>query len=122
LNGKFILILFLTVLLTITGCSDSASHKETAKGSERRIMHGKTTLRLVIHWPGDDFASKKDIEAQNKIQSLISEKKVGKIISAGTGMGWMDIVIEVKDKTAARSAISEIMRIAAPARKYTIEQ
>jgi hypothetical protein len=121
MNRKFILILSLTALLTITGCSDNASHEGTAKTSERRIIHDEITLRLIIHWPGDDFASRQDIEARNKIQNLISEKKVGKIISAGTGMGWMDIVIGVKDKPAARSSISEIMRVAAPARKYTIE-
>jgi hypothetical protein len=47
---------------------------------------------------------------------------VGKIISVGTGMGWMDIVVEVKDKQIARSSILEIMRTVAPTQKFTIEQ
>jgi hypothetical protein len=47
---------------------------------------------------------------------------VGKIISVGTGMGWMDIVVEVKDKQIARSSISEIMRTIAPTQKFTLEQ
>ena len=85
------------------------------------MMPAEATLRLVIRWPGDDFASRQDIETRDKIQNLIFERRVGKIVSAGTGMGWMDIVIKVKDKQAARSAISQIMRTAAPARKFTIE-
>jgi hypothetical protein len=121
MNKKIVLILSLTALLTVCGCSDYATHKETAKTPARPAMHDMPVLRLVIRWPGDDFASRQDIETQNKIQNLISERKVGKIISAGTGMGWMDIVIRVKDKTIARSSISEIMRIAAPTRKFTIE-
>ncbi len=121
MNRKFALILSLAALLTLFGCSDNASHKKTAKTPERRIMHDETLLRLVIRWPGDDFASRQDIEERNKIERLISERKLGKIISAGTGMGWMDIVVKVKNKQAARSSISELMRIAAPTRKFTIE-
>lgn len=121
MNIKFTLILSLIATLTVTGCSDNAPHGKTAKTSEREISHDENKLRLVIRWPGDDFASRQDIETRNEIESLIFERKVGKIISVGTGMGWMDIVVEVKDKQIARSSISEIMRIAAPTRKFTLE-
>lgn len=121
MHGKFALILFFAAFLTVIACSDDASQKGIAKTSERRIIHNETNLRLVIRWPGDDFASRQDIETQNRIQKLISERKVGRIISSATGMGWMDIVVKVKDKPVARSTISDIMRIAAPERKFTIE-
>ena len=121
MNMKFALILSLAALLTVIGCSDDASHKETAKTSETGIVHDDNVLRVVIRWPGDDFASKQDIETRNKIQRLIFERNVGKVLRVGTGMGWMDIIIEVKDKKVARSLIPEIMRSVAPARKFTIE-
>lgn len=121
MNKKFALILSLAALLTVFGCSDNASRKETAKTPERRIVHDETLLRLVIRWPGDDFASRQDIEERNKIQRLIYERKLGKIISAGTGMGWMDIVVKVKNKQTAQSSISELMHTVAPTRKFTIE-
>jgi hypothetical protein len=121
MNIKLALILFLMAMLTVIGCSDDAPHDKTAKTSERGMMQDENKLRLVIRWPGDDFASRQDIETRNKIESLILERKVGKIISVGTGMGWMDIAVEVKDKRAARLSISKIMRIVAPSRKFTIE-
>jgi len=121
MNIKFALILSLMALLTIIGCSDDVPHGKTAKTSERGTMIDENKLRVVIRWPGDDFASRQDIETRNKIESLILERKVGKIISVGTGMGWMDIAVEVKDKQVARSSISEIMRIVAPTRKFNIE-
>lgn len=121
MNIKFALILSLMAILTIFGCSDDVSNGKTAKTSERGMMLDDNKLRVVIRWPGDDFASRQDIETRNKIESLILERKVGKIILVGTGMGWMDIAVEVKDKQAARSSISEIMRIVAPTRKFTIE-
>jgi hypothetical protein len=85
-------------------------------------MQDENTLRLVIRCYGDDFAATQDIATRNKIERLILERKIGKIIRVGTGMGWMAIVVEVKDKQIARSSINEIMRIAAPTRKFTIEE
>jgi hypothetical protein len=122
MNIKFALILFLAAVLTVIGCSDDAAHQETAKTTETGMIHDEGTLRVVIHWPGDDFASRQDIDTRNKVSTLISEKKVGKVVSVGTGMGWMDIIVEVKDKKVARSSISEIMRIVAPTRKFTVEE
>ena len=121
MNIKFALILSLMALLTIIGCSDDVPHGKTAETSEHGMMLDEYTLRIVIRWPGDDFASRQDIETRNKIESLILERNVGKITRVGTGMGWMDIVVEVRDKQVARSSISEIMRMVAPTRKFTIE-
>jgi len=121
MNIKFALILSVMALLTIIGCSDDVPHGKTAKTAERGMMLYENKLRVVIRWPGDDFASRQDIETRNKIESLILERKVGKITRVGTGMGWMDIAVEVKDKQVARSSISEIMRMVAPTRKFTIE-
>jgi len=121
MNIKFALILSLMALLTIIGCSDDVPHGKTAKPPERGMMLDENTLRVVIRWPGDDFASRQDVETRNKIESLILERKVGIITRVGTGMGWMDIAVEVKDKQVARSSISEIMRMVAPTRKFTIE-
>jgi hypothetical protein len=118
---KFILILFLMAFLTVTGCADDAPHGKTPKTSERGMSHNENKLRVVIRWPGDDFASRQDIETRNEIESSILDRNVGKIISVGTGMGWMDIVVEVQDKQIARSSIAEIMRLVAPTRKFTIE-
>ena len=121
MNIKLVSILCLIALLTLIGCSDDAPHGKAAKTSEHGTMQDENMLRIVIRWPGDDFASRQDIETRNKIESLILERNVGKITRVGTGMGWMDIVVEVKDKQVARSSISEIMRIVAPTRKFTIE-
>ena len=122
MNIKLALILCLIALLTLIGCSDDVPHGKTAKTSERETMQDENTLRVVIRWPGDDVASRQDIETRNKIESLMLERKIGKIIRVGTGMGWMAITVEVKDKQVARSSINEIMRIAAPTRKFTIEE
>jgi hypothetical protein len=109
-------------LLTLIGCSGDVPPDKTARSPELEMMLDEDTLRVIIRWPGDDFASIPDIETRNKIESLIIERKVGKIIRVGTGMGWMDIAVEVKDKQVAQSSIAEIMHIVAPTRKFTIEQ
>ena len=122
MNIKLVLILYLIALLTVINCSDDVQQGKIAKTSERGTMQDENTLRLVIRWPGDDFAARQDIETRNEIESLILERNIGKIIRVGTGMGWMAITVEIKDKQIARSAINEIMRTAAPTRKFTIEE
>jgi hypothetical protein len=122
MNIKLAIILFLIALLTLINCSDDIPKGNIAKTSERGTMQEENILRIVIRWPGDDFATKQDIETRNNIESLILERKIGKVIRVGTGMGWMDITVEVKDKQDVRSSINDIMRIAAPTRKFTIEE
>jgi hypothetical protein len=122
MNIKLAIILFLIALLTLINCSDDIPQGNIAKTSERGTMQEENILRIVIRWPGDDFATKQDIETRNNIERLILEKKIGKVIRVGTGMGWMDITVEVKDKQDVRSSINDIMRIAAPTRKFTIEE
>jgi hypothetical protein len=122
MNIKLAIILFLIALLTLINCSDDIPKGNIAKTSERGTMQEENIFRIVIRWPGDDFATKQDIETRNNIERLILEKKIGKVIRVGTGMGWMDITVEVKDKQDVRSSINDIMRIAAPTRTFTIEE
>jgi len=42
-------------------------------------------------------------------------------VRTGTGMGWMDIVIEVQNKERARREIAAIVKRIAPGFRLTIE-
>ena len=80
------------------------------------------TLRIVFKWHGDDFASRQDLAIRDKIGDLIRERGVGKIIRAGNGMGWMDILIEVEDKDNATPKLEAIIKETEPAIIFTIEE
>ena len=80
-----------------------------------------TVLRIIIKWPGDDFASKQDLETRGKIEKLIVERGVGRILRNGTGMGWMDIFVGAEDSESAKKAIDKIMEEVVPKIKYLIE-
>ncbi|MEJ2286372.1 MAG: hypothetical protein P8X85_22575 [Desulfobacterales bacterium] len=81
----------------------------------------QNTLRIVFKWPGDDVASRQDLAIRDKIGDLIRERGVGKIVRVGTGMGWMDILIEVADKDNATPQLEAIIKETAPAIIFTIE-
>lgn len=120
-NNKWSFILFAFVLLLAAGCGD----EEPTDAVKKPPVHDKTgvhsTLRIVFKWPGDDFASRQDLAIRDKIGDLIRERGVGKIIRAGAGMGWMDILIEVEDKDNATPKLEAIIKETEPAIIFTIE-
>lgn len=115
----FLLLLF--VFLLAAGCGD----KEPVNAEKKPPVDDKTvthhTLRIVFKWPGDDFASQQDLAIRDKIEELIRASGVGKIIRAGTGMGWMDIFIEVKDRDIAIPKLESMIKETGFERNFTIE-
>lgn len=119
-NNKWSFILLAFVLLIAAGCGD----EEPTNAVKKPPVYDKTgahTLRIVFKWPGDDFASRQDLAIRDKIGDLIRERGVGKIIRAATGMGWMDIRIEVEDKDNATPKLEAIIKETEPAIIFTIE-
>lgn len=103
-----------TIFTLLWNCSDGEPPASVKKDVGNN-------LRLIIKWPGDDFATKQDLELRRKIEQLIVEKKVGKILRTGTGMGWMDIVVEVEDPARARIEIEAIVSATAPDSNFAIQ-
>jgi hypothetical protein len=117
---KFIALLSGAILLLPIGCSGEGPDQDTSLLPSHKASM-PTVLRIIIKWPGDDFASKQDLETRSKIENLIVERGVGSILRDGTGMGWMDIFVGAEDRESAKKAIDKIMEEAAPKMKYLIE-
>jgi len=107
--------------LFLTGCSDVGPSDDGTSPVPSDKTPMLNNLRIIIKWHGDDFASKQDLETRKRIETLILERGVGKLIRSGTGMGWMDIFVEVEDREGANKAIDGIMGEIAPDAKYVIE-
>lgn len=120
-NNKVPFILLAFVFLLAVGCGD----EEPTDAVKKPPVHDKTaahdTLRIVFRWPGDDFASRQDLAIRDKIGNLIRERGVGKIIRAATGMGWMDILVEVDNKDVATPKLEAIIKETEPSIIFTIE-
>jgi hypothetical protein len=109
-HKKWAFLLLVIVFLLSAGCGDNGPTNAKVKPPVDDTMDASATLRIVFKWPGDDFASRQDLEVRDKIGELIRERGVGKLIRVGTGMGWMDIFIEVKDKDMAIPKLKSIIR------------
>lgn len=121
-HKKWAFLLLVFVLLLFAACGD----KEPTNAEKNSSVDDKTgahiTLRIVFRWPGDDFASLQDLAIRDKIGGLIRERGVGKIMRSGTGMGWMDVIIEVKDKDIAIPELESIIKETGSKLDYTIEE
>jgi hypothetical protein len=120
-NNQWSFILLAFVLLLAAVCGDAEPTNAVKKPPVRDKTGALNTLRIVFKWPGDDLASRQDLAIRDKIGGLIIEKGVGRIIRAGTGMGWMDILIEVEDKDSATPKLEAIINETEPAIIFTIE-
>ena len=108
------------ILLLVVSCSNNDPSKKPSSTGSAPGNQTSQNLRIIFQWSGDDFATKQQLEARDKIAYLISERQIGKVIQSGSGMGWMDIVIEVKEKENAREKIEKIIKEILPDGKFTI--
>jgi len=107
-------VLWAIILSLVWSCSDAEPPASVSTGQGGN-------LRLVIKWPGDDMASKQDLELRDKVEQHIVKKQIGKIVRSGTGMGWMDILVKVNDQNRARPEIEAIVNAMAPDANFTIQ-
>ena len=120
-NNKWSFILLAFVLLLAAGCGDEEPTDAVKKSPGYNKTAADNTLRIVFKWPGDEFASRRDLAIRDKIENLIRERGVGEIIRDGAGMGWMDILIEVENKDKAIPKLEAIIRETEPAIIFSIE-
>jgi len=107
-------VLWAIIFSLVWNCSDAEPPASVGGGPGRN-------LRLVIKWPGDDMASRQDLELRDQIEQRIANMRIGKIVRSGTGMGWMDIVLEVSEPDKARPKIGAIVKEIAPNLKFEIQ-
>ena len=118
---NFTTILFVLFFVMARSCSNDKPTETINTPLISAHNDTKYVYKIIIKWPGDDFASKQDLEIRDKIEKRISEKRLGKIVRSGTGMGWMDIIVEVKAKDSAKSEIAGIIREVSPNSKFEIK-
>lgn len=111
----------LIFFLPLAACSDNFSSDRAKQDTTVPEDGERRVLRLVFQWPGDDFASREDLEIRSAIEALIVVKGVGAILRTGSGMGWMDIHLAVENPAKARRALEEIVAAAAPKMEYDIQ-
>lgn len=120
MKSIFSIIRMAVVLLLVINCSNSDPSQALSSPDLSSGNQPEKKLRILFRWPGDDFATKQQLEVRDKIERLISERRIGKVIQSGTGLGWMDIVIEVKEKETAKERVEKIIKENAPNARFTI--
>ena len=107
-------VLFILIVFAAVRCTSDEDRQRTGQ-----LDSGQ--LRIVMRWAGDDVAAQQDLAIRDQIAQHIVDSGAGKLVRTGTGMGWMDIVIEVQNKERARQEIVAIVNRIAPGFRLTIE-
>jgi hypothetical protein len=108
------------MFLLVTRCSNSDPSQDSQTTDNPSGSATPENLRILFRWPGDDFATRQQLETRDKIVRLIEERQIGFFIQSGTGMGWMDIVVAVDDKSSARNKIEKIINEISPQANFSL--
>ena len=106
------------LILLILSAAVSCTRDEDGQSKDQP---GNGMLRIVMRWAGDDFAARQDLAIRDQVAQHLVDSGAGKLVRTGTGMGWMDIVIEVQNKERAKRKIIAAVKRIAPGFRLTIE-
>lgn len=112
--GKWASVLVVLIVFAAVRCTSNEDRQSTDQ-------HNGGILRIVIRWAGDDFASQHQLTVRDEIARNIVESGKGIILRTGTGMGWMDIVVEAGEGNG-RAAIEAIVKKHAKGSAFSIEK
>jgi hypothetical protein len=68
-----------------------------------------TEIQISIKLIGDGFASPTEMIDRDLIEETIEEQGIGEIVQAGSGMGFMDLAVEVSDATTALATLEKLI-------------
>lgn len=117
MNAGFGLLCALFALAMSAACS-SGVVEET---SPPLAGEGEERLRILFTLPGDDMESPEALMLRKKIEKALTERGAGEIVSAGTGMGTMEIVLKPRGGSPEETAAEVIARLYPDAR-YRFER
>ena len=107
-------VLVMLIVFAAVGCTSEEDRQSTDQ-----LDSGM--LRIVMRWAGDDFASQNQLAVRDEIARNIAESGKGIILRTGTGMGWMDIIVEARENKA-HTAIEAIVKEHAKGFAFSIEK
>lgn len=80
-------------LFQLAACAqDPADYRPRRQVALERLASDR--VRIVLRWPGDEFASGEELVFRNRIATRLSERGLGRVLRSGTGMGWAELVVE----------------------------
>ena len=117
-----IILAVIVIFAVVTNCSDSEPPEKTGLLQKSHSWNTESKLRIVFRWPGDDFASEQELETRDRMGRLLVEKRLGEVVRTGTGMGWMDLVVELENNSSARAEIEKLIKEISPDTKFSFEK
>lgn len=84
----------------------------------------KQTYRDVyinIALRGKGFASAAELALRDRVEDLLVERSVGDLQGGGSGLGMMDVSVQVQERDRAKRQVGEIVREVDPDLAYSLD-
>ena len=64
-------------------------------------MSERSEIEIAIRLEGEGFATHDELELRDVVEDWIKQQNLGEIVDAGSGLGFMNLAVEVGDAPAA---------------------
>ena len=91
------------------------------RGARSEAM-AKPHLSVRIKLAGEGMATRDELHARHALEDEIERRGIGSIADAGSGGGYMDLLVTADDPTRATGAIRSLLADAGMLEKATIEE
>lgn len=97
-----ITVIVMIAIITISSFVRGSAGRARAEFARRRRFHISTKIA------GTGLASRDDLKERNALEDAITSRGIGAIVDAGSGGGWMDLVVAVVD---AENGEAQLLRL-----------
>src|SRR5438045_1586678 len=92
-----------------------------AAGRARAEFARRKRYHVSIKIAGDGLASREDLQERNAIENAILRRQIGALTDAGSGGGWMDLVIAVADAENGEAQLRQVLADAGVAERSEVK-
>lgn len=65
-------------------------------------------VEMIINLAGESFANAEEFRLKQELSDLIELRQIGKVVGSGSGLGQMDIGVEVVDLETGKSRLRQL--------------
>ena len=110
------------IVLVLVAIVAFSSHVRGSANRIRAELAARPRWHISIKLAGDGVATRVELHERQSLEQELVRRQIGEVTEAGSGGGYMDVVVSVSDATTAEAKIGEVLAAAGLAARATVKR